>query len=68
MGGRIGARMDGLNGNDAGRPRNVSEEDDPQIEDDEAPADGRQANDHNKVSREPEREPEKDQNKPDGQG
>ena len=41
MGGRIGARMDGLNSNDVGRPRNISEEDDPQIEDDEGPADGR---------------------------
>lgn len=29
MGGRIGARMDGLNNNNDGRPRNVSDEDDP---------------------------------------
>lgn len=29
MGGRIGARMGGLDGNNDGRPRNISDEDDP---------------------------------------
>jgi hypothetical protein len=58
MGGRIGARMDGLNNND-GRPRNISDEDDPQIEDDDGP-DNARPNENNHVAREPEREPSKD--------
>ena len=56
MGGRIGARMGGLDGNNDGRPRNVSDEDDPQIEDEDLPDNSGT----NKVSREPEREPSKD--------
>lgn len=50
--------MDGLNNND-GRPRNISDEDDPQIEDDDGP-DNARANENNQVAREPEREPSKD--------
>lgn len=79
MGGRIGARMEGLrrtgedeavqnnNGDESGRPRhqgrgnNVSDDDDPQIEDDDM-GDVGQVNDGNKVAREPEREPSKDPN------
>ena len=59
MGGRIGARMDCLNTNNDGSPRNISDEDDPQIEDDDMPDNEGDGN-GNKVSREPEREPSKD--------
>ena len=52
--------MDGLNNND-GRPRNISDEDDPQIEDDDGP-DNARPNENNHVAREPEREPSKDPN------